>query len=84
MTLEKIKHMGDLEIQSWLKKVGSQGVPELVMALMGADGDVQARILKNMSPLAGQMLKEQLKKAGSRPVSPTEIQKSAAALEHFF
>ena len=84
MTLERIKNMPDVEIQSWLRKVGTQGVPNLVNALLGADSSVRERILKNMSPRAGGALKEEVQRAARQNVSAAAIQSSAATLEALF
>lgn len=68
MILAKIQQMSDAEIQAWLRRVGAEKVNDLVTALLGADQGVINKILQNMSPRAGQVLKTRLEAArAARP-----------------
>lgn len=61
----------DKGIQSILKEVDSA---RLVIALKGADSDVVAHILKNMSQRAGEMLKDDMDTRG--PVKLSEVEEA--------
>ena len=68
----------DRGIQSLLKEVSSD---DLVLALKGADNDIQAKIFKNMSKRAGEMLKDDLDARGPVRLSDVEAaQKGIVAI----
>jgi flagellar motor switch protein FliG len=60
MTLSKLKTMPDVEIQNWLRKVGTRNAEALSIALLGAEGEVKRRVLRNMSPAARAALEKMI------------------------
>ncbi|GHT69808.1 hypothetical protein FACS1894110_20010 [Spirochaetia bacterium] len=68
---EKIALLDDRSVQKILREVDS---PELVMALKGADADVQDKIFRNMSKRAAAALKERLDCMG--PVRAKDVEEA--------
>jgi flagellar motor switch protein FliG len=83
-TLNKLKTMGDPEIQNWLKKVGKDDVNTMVYALLGADEEVKNCVFRNMSERASAVLKIELTEYGASNIPENRIISSAEKLEQMF
>ena len=68
-TFENLNDIDDRGIQTLLREVSSE---TLVLALKGADENVKAKIFKNMSQRAGDMLREDLETRGPVKLSDVE------------
>ena len=80
-TLAHLKTINNPQIQTWLRKVEKAGVITLVYALLGADGEVKNRVLRNMSGRAADSLKAELAKYGKINVPASTIWVNSAKLE---
>jgi flagellar motor switch protein FliG len=80
-TLNQLKTMKDSQIQDWLRKVGSEHVDTLVLALSGADDDVKNCVMRNMSERARSALKADLEDQVKRGVQGNLSEKEALKLE---
>lgn len=83
-TLAKLKAMKDQDIQNWLRRIGSQGVSGLVIALLGADEEVHHCVYRNMSERARTVLKEDLDKYRKQGIQQAVIRNKALELEKLF
>ena len=83
-TLERLKTMQDEEIQNWLRKIGTDNAPALVIALLGADSQVVACVTRNMARYARDTLMRELVKARALDINPRVINQKAAELEKLF
>jgi flagellar motor switch protein FliG len=80
-TLAKLKQMSDPQIQDWLRKVGFEHVDLLVIALTGADDEVQQCVLRNMSGPAAAALKMDLEQQKEVKINADVIKESVSELE---
>ncbi|HFE39406.1 MAG TPA: flagellar motor switch protein FliG, partial [Gammaproteobacteria bacterium] len=75
---DNLIEIDDRGIQSLLKEVSSD---DLVLALKGADEDIQEKIFNNMSKRAGEILREDLETRGPVRLRDVETaQKSIVAI----
>jgi flagellar motor switch protein FliG len=80
-TLNQLKTMKDAQIQDWLRKVGSDHVDALVLALSGADEEVKNCVMRNMSERASSALKTRLEELATRGVQRNQSEEKALMLE---